>query len=57
MLLWLAFVLLEDTGNTDTATECTTANAVCLACVSADSSKPYWDGESCVSCAAGTENA
>ena len=60
MLPWLALVLLEDAGGsagTATTDNCDSAVGVCSACKTTDSSKPYWNGESCVSCAAGTANA
>ena len=60
MFPWLAFVLLEDAGDstgTPTTNNCGSTVGICSACITADSSKPYWDGDSCVSCAAGTENA
>ena len=60
MFLQLALVLLEDAGGsagTATTDNCGNENGVCSVCKTADSSKPYWNGESCVSCAAGTANA
>ena len=60
MLLQLALVLLEDAGDSAgavTAPGCSNKEGVCDACTTVDSSKPYWNGESCVSCAAGTANA
>ena len=60
MILQLVLVLLEDAGDssgTATTDSCGTENGVCDACITVDSSKPYWDGENCVSCAAGTNNA
>ena len=59
MLLWLARVLLEDAGNSITATmidNCGNTIGVCDACITMNSSKPYWNGESCMSCAIGTES-
>ena len=60
MLHWLALVLLEDAGDSAgavTAPSCETENAVCQACIDVNEALPYWNGESCVSCAAGTANA
>ena len=59
-MLVLALVLLGDARSSAgavTADNCDSAIGVCSACITADSSKPYWDGESCVSCAAGTDSS
>ena len=59
-MLVLALVLLgdaRDSTGTVTADNCDSTVGICSACMTADSSKPYWDGESCVSCAVGTVNA
>ena len=39
-----------------TAPSCETENAVCQACIDVNESLPYWNGESCVSCATGTSD-
>ena len=59
MIPWLALVLLDDTGDsagTATADDSCDGNGVCKACMTGNLRQPYWNGESCVSCAVGTGN-